>query len=186
MINRKDLYEWCSVPAEELKKRSDLKVKLRVVKDSAEMGEVMARDLVEEIKAANRENRECRAIIPCGPKSWYAPFTRMINEENVSMKNFIGLHMDECLDWQGSTRSSVDPQNFRSFMEANFYAPVREELRTPENQRFYPRPDNLEQMHALAMEKQPDYHVGGAGGRTAMLHTIRHVGNLIPPSRWTI
>ena len=47
MIDRKRLYEWCSVPAEELKKREDLKVKLRVVKDSAEMGEVMARDLVE-------------------------------------------------------------------------------------------------------------------------------------------
>ena len=163
MIERKDLYEWCSIPAEELKKRSDLKVKLRVVKDSAEMGEVMARDLVEEIKAANRENRECRAIIPCGPKSWYVPFARMINEEEVSMKNFMGLHMDECLDWQGRLLPEGDPQNFRAFMEANFYGAVREELRTPENQRFYPRPDNLEEMHALAMEQQPDITLGGWG-----------------------
>ena len=83
MIDKKELYKWCSVTPEELKQRTDLKVKLRVVKDSAEMGEVMARDLVEEIKLANRENRECRAIIPCGPKSWYKPFARMINEEEV-------------------------------------------------------------------------------------------------------
>ncbi len=163
MIDRKKLYKWCAVSAEELKKSKDLKVRLRVVKDSAEMGEIMARDLVEEIKAANRENRECRAIIPCGPKSWYKPFTRMINEEEVSMKNFIGLHMDECLDWQGRLLPENDPQNFHTFMEANFYGPVRKELRTPESQRFYPRPDNLEQMHALAMEKQPDITLGGWG-----------------------
>lgn len=163
MIDRKKLYKWCSVPAEELKKRNDLKVRLRVVKDSIEMGEVMAWDLVEEIKRANRENRECRAIIPCGPKSWYKPFTRMINEEDVSMKNFIGLHMDECLDWQGRLLPENDPQNFHTFMEANFYGPVRKELRTPEGQRFYPRPDNLEQMHSLAMEKQPDITLGGWG-----------------------
>ena len=84
MIDRKKLYKWCADSAEELKKSKDLKVRLRVVKDSAEMGEIMARDLVEEIKAANRENRECRAIIPCGPKSWYKPFTRIcpINRKN--------------------------------------------------------------------------------------------------------
>ena len=81
----------------------------------------------------------------------------------MSMKNFMGLHMDECLDWQGRLLPEGDPQNFRAFMEANFYGAVREELRTPENQRFYPRPDNLEEMHALAMEQQPEITLGGWG-----------------------
>ena len=41
MIDRKKLYKWCAVSAEELKKSKDLKVRLRVVKDSAEMGEII-------------------------------------------------------------------------------------------------------------------------------------------------
>ena len=79
------------------------------------------------------------------------------------MKNFIGLHMDECLDWQGRLLPKDDPQNFRTFMEQNFYGPIREELRTPISQRHYPTPDNLEFMHKLAMEKRPDITRGGWG-----------------------
>ncbi|MGA2977831.1 MAG: hypothetical protein ABSF77_21220 [Spirochaetia bacterium] len=45
--------------------------------------------------------RELRAIIPCGPGCWYAPFIRLVNERAVSLKRFVVYHMDECLDWQG-------------------------------------------------------------------------------------
>lgn len=119
MIDRKKLYEWCSVPADKLQGNPNLKVPLRVVRDSAHMGEVMARDLVEEIKLANKEKRQIRAIIPCGPMAWYVPFARMINEERVSMKNFIGLHMDECLDWHYPT-----PDNLAFMHEKAMEAPV--------------------------------------------------------------
>ena len=163
MIDRKKLYEWCSVPADKLQGNPNLKVPLRVVRDRAHMGEVMARDLVEEIKLANKEKRQIRAIIPCGPMAWYVPFARMINEERVSMKNFIGLHMDECLDWQGRLLDEDDPQNFHSFMQKNFYGAIDEELRTPEEQRFYPTPDNLAFMHEKAMEAPVDITLGGWG-----------------------
>lgn len=55
-----------------------------MIKDSAEMGEVMARDFAEEIKQANNEGRSIRAIVPCGPKCWYTPFAPMVNQEKVS------------------------------------------------------------------------------------------------------
>ena len=163
MIDRKKLYEWCSIPAEKLMDHPGRKVPFRRVRDSREMGEVMARDLVEEIKDANRHNREIRAIIPCGPMAWYVPFARIINEEDVSMKHFIGLHMDECLDWQGQLLHEDDPQNFHSFMQKNFYGAVREELRTPESQRFYPTPYNLELMREKAAEAPVDITLGGWG-----------------------
>lgn len=163
MIDKKKLYRWCGIPAEELASHPERKVPLRVVKDSREMGEVMARDLVEEIKAAGRENRQIRAIIPCGPMAWYVPFARMINEEGVSMKHFVGLHMDECLDWQGRLLHEDDPQNFRSFMERNFYGAVRAELRAPACQRFYPAPDNLDLMRQKAAEAPVDITLGGWG-----------------------
>jgi len=52
-ISKRDLYKWCSIPASELEGHPDLKIPFRMVKDSKEMGELMARELVDEIKAAN-------------------------------------------------------------------------------------------------------------------------------------
>jgi glucosamine-6-phosphate deaminase len=98
MIDKKQLYGWCAIKADELVGHKDLKVNFRMVQSSEKMGELMARDFVDEIKKANEEKRVFRAIVPCGPKSWHAPFTRMINEERVSLKNLIVFHMDECLD----------------------------------------------------------------------------------------
>ena len=66
MINKKELYQWCTVPREELMNHPDRKVPLRIVKDAEELGEVMARDFVEDIKQANKENRDYHAIVPCG------------------------------------------------------------------------------------------------------------------------
>src|SRR6185295_9421939 len=85
-INIKELHKWCKVPADKLVNHPDLKIPFRLVEDSAKMGEVMARDLVNEINAANNEGRPVRAIVPCGPKSWYAPFTRIVNEEKISLR----------------------------------------------------------------------------------------------------
>ena len=54
---------------EQLCDHPDRRVPLRIVRRQA-LGEVMARDFVEDIKAANREGRVYRAIVPCGPKQW--------------------------------------------------------------------------------------------------------------------
>ena len=66
-ISKRDLYKWCSIPVEELEGHPDLKVPFRLVKDSKEMGELMAREFVNEIKKATEEGRIYRAIVPCGP-----------------------------------------------------------------------------------------------------------------------
>lgn len=162
-MDRKKLYEWCSIPMEQLCDHPDRRVPLRIVRDAEALGEVMARDFVEDIKAANREGRVYRAIVPCGPKQWYEPFARMVNEENVSLNNMICYHMDENLDWEGKLLSENDPNNFRTFMHRYFYEAVRPELRVREENRHYLTPYNCAEMTAEIRAAEIDYTLGGWG-----------------------
>ncbi|MDR0409406.1 MAG: hypothetical protein LBH18_03310 [Spirochaetaceae bacterium] len=163
MIDKKELLKWCRVKSADLINHPERRVPLRIVRDSAEMGRLMARELADEIIKANAEKRQCVAVIPCGPRCWYKPFTDLVNAENVSMKNFVGLHMDECLNWEGKLLKEKDPNNFRAYMEIHFYGNVHKELQAPAAQRYYPTPANLEAMHELAMSLPIDITLGGWG-----------------------
>ena len=99
MIDRQPLYQWCQIPYEKLENHPELKTPFRLCKDSNEMGWIMARELVDEIESHNQLGEQTRAIIPCGPSCWYQPFTALVNQERVSLKNLVVFHMDECLDW---------------------------------------------------------------------------------------
>ena len=123
-----DLYKWCSVQSDDFTYHPDLKIPFRMVEDSTAMGELIAREFADAISNANAQGKPFRAIVPCGPKCWYAPFTRIINEENISLRNLFVFHMDECLDWQGRLLPSSHPYNFRSFMEEHFYGGLAEHL----------------------------------------------------------
>ena len=175
-IDIKDLHNWCKIPVEKLVDHPDLKIPFRLVADSAEMGEVMARDFVNEIKKANTEKRPIRAIVPCGPKSWYAPFTRIVNEEKVSLRNLVVFHMDECLDWEGRTLPKNDPYNFRTFMEKYFYGGILPDLAVPLESRFFPTPALIDSIKEKINEAPVDITLGGWGqdGHIAYNQTRRH------------
>lgn len=162
MIKKEQLYEWCRISADDLSKRAS-KIPYRIVKDSKEMGTVMAEELVREIQEANAEKKTYRAIVPCGPSCWYEPFTRMVNERNVSLKNLVVFHMDECLDWEGGLLDEGDPYNFRSFMEKNFYAPVKKELAVPWEQRFFLEPATVQEIGKEIYSAPIDITYGGWG-----------------------
>lgn len=162
-IDLKELFAWCKIPAEELEGHSRLKIPFRMVRDSVEMGEVMAREFVDEIKSANTRNEIFRAIVPCGPKCWYEPFIRMVNAEKISLRNLVVFHMDECLDWQGKTLHPSHPYNFRSFMEKHFYGGIANELAVPADQRWFPTPSNMELIREKISEGPLDLTLGGWG-----------------------
>jgi glucosamine-6-phosphate deaminase len=175
-ISLKELHEWCSIPVEKLADHPQIRIPFKMVKDSDEMGEVMAKALINEIISHNKKNEPTRTIVPCGPKSWYAPFVRIVNEEKVSLKNLFVFHMDECLDWQGDLLPKNHPYNFRSFMEAYFYNGIDNDLAVPENQRFFPVPHNIAKIRQ-AIEAAPiDITLGGWGqdGHLAYNQTRRH------------
>ena len=91
------LKQWCEIPAECLEDHRARKIPFRLCESSGEMGDIMAQELVAEIRAAQAGGQEIRAIIPCGPSCWYEPFTRLVNAEQVSLENLVVFHMDECL-----------------------------------------------------------------------------------------
>ncbi len=162
-VEVRQLYEWCRVPAKELVGHPDLQVPFRMVADSAEMGALMARELVDLIETNNKADKATRAIIPCGPSCWYAPWTGEVNGRGVSLKNLTVFHMDECLDWQGRLLAKGHPYNFRTFMEEHFYGGVKPDLNVPEAQRFWPGPDNIAAIRAAVSEAPVDVTYGGWG-----------------------
>ncbi len=175
-IDRKDLYEWCKVPAEELEGHPKRRVPFRMVADSAAMGALMARELVEEIEGANARGQELRAVIPCGPSCWYEPFTTLVNSRKVSLKRFVVYHMDECLDWQGRELPRAHPYSFRGYMEKYFYEPVRADLTVPEANRFWLTPATMERVREEIKLHPPQVTFGGWGqdGHIAYNQARRH------------
>ena len=175
-VRPQDLYRWCRIPAEQLCARPERRVPLRLVRDSGEMGEVMARDLTDIIEQNNALGQPTRAIVPCGPTCWYAPWTARVNLRCISLKNLFVFHMDECLDWQGRPLPRNHPYNFRSFMERHFYGGIAPELNVPERQRFWLAPDTIPPVRA-ALETAPiDLTLGGWGqdGHIAYNQARRH------------
>lgn len=175
-VNINDLYNWCKVPATQLVNHPDLKVPFRLVSNSAEMGEVMARDFINDIKAANAEGKTITAIVPCGPKCWYQPFARIVNHEKVTLRHMTVFHMDECLNWEGKLLPKNHPYNFRAFMEKYFYADILPELAVPTGQRYFPTPASMDTIKAKIEEADIDITLGGWGqdGHIAYNQARRH------------
>ncbi len=176
MIESQILYQWCKFPYGELVDHPALKIPFRLCEDSTEMGWIMARELVDEIKAHNASGEPTRAIIPCGPSCWYQPFASLINQERVSLKNLVVFHMDECLDWQGRELPRDHPYSFRGVMESVFYNPIDSDLGVPVENRIWLRPNNIEQVYKWIWEAPIDITYGGWGqdGHIAYNQARRH------------
>jgi glucosamine-6-phosphate deaminase len=162
-ISKKDLIVWCKIPVSELENHPKLKVKFNICRDSVEMAQIMAQMLVEEIKEHNARGEPTRAIIPCGPLGWYKPFTELVNNEGVSLRECVIFHMDECLDWQGKALPKNHPFNFRTYMENNFYGPILPELKVPEQNRNWLDATNIDEIQQKIESTTIDITFGGWG-----------------------
>jgi glucosamine-6-phosphate deaminase len=157
------LHKWCSVPVDKLAGHPGLKIPLRVVKDSAVLGELMAGEFIDDIALRNEQHLPTRAIVPCGPMAWYEPFRRLVNRRRVSLKNLHVFHMDECLDWQGRLLSAGHPYNFRATMEKVFYGGIDADLAVPANQRHFLTPSNMDEIAEEIASGGIDCTLGGWG-----------------------
>ena len=175
-VTKEQLFGYCSIPAEELENHPERKVPFRLVQNSEEMGNLMARELVTLIEDNNSMNWQTRAIIPCGPSCWYRPFTELINERKVSLKNLVVFHMDECLDWQGRLLPENHPHNFRTEMEKRFYDPVAKELAVEKENRNFCTPEDIDSLHEKIWSAPIDVAFGGWGqdGHIACNQARRH------------
>jgi len=162
-IDPRKLRHWCAIPAAKLPGHPELRVCYRQVADSAELGALMAKELVEVIEENNKQGRATRAIVPCGPTCWYEPFRLLVKTRAISLKGLHVFHMDECLDWQGKPLPTGHPYNFKTFMERHFYGGIRPELAVPEGQRYWLLPATMEQVRVAINEAPVDITVGGWG-----------------------
>jgi len=172
----RSLYDWCSVPVDELVSHPKRRVPFRLCASSEEMGALMARELVDEIQLHNAAGEPTRAIIPCGPACWYRPFTDLVNFERVSLKRLTVFHMDECLDWQGRELPRLHPYSFRGFMERQFYDPVDPTLAVPEDSRLWLTPRSMDSIREQLSAQPADITYGGWGqdGHIAYNQARRH------------
>jgi glucosamine-6-phosphate deaminase len=175
-IEPRELYEWCQIPGSELENHPQLKTPFRLCQDSAEMGAIMARELVDEIQRHNQQGEITRAIIPCGPSCWYEPFTTLVNREQVSLRNLEVFHMDECLDWQAQELPLGHPYSFRGEMLARFYDPVEAHLAVREANRHWLNAKNVAEIQEKIWSAPIDITYGGWGqdGHIAYNQARRH------------
>jgi glucosamine-6-phosphate deaminase len=175
-FSKKNLFDWCRIPVSELVFHPSLKIPFRLCQDSQEMGALMARELLDEIIFHNNRNEPTHAIIPCGPTCWYQPFTDLVNQEHVNLRNLLVFHMDETLDWQGRELPYNHPLNFRGYMERHFYDPVAPELSVPLENRFWLTPRTLDSIIDRIAHTPIDITYGGLGqdGHIAYNQARRH------------
>ena len=176
IMTPQELYPWCKIPYQELEHHPQHKIPFRLCADSAQMGQIMARELVDEIRAHNLRGEATRAIIPCGPTCWYRPFTDLVNAEKVSLRRLVVFHMDECLDWQGRELPRKHPFCFRGYMEEHFYAPVDAGLAVPPQNRHWLNARNIQEIGDLIHAASIDITYGGWGqdGHIAYNQARRH------------
>ena len=176
MITPRALYEWCQVRYDKLESDANCKIPFRLCLDSAEIGKLMAQELVDEIRAHNARGERTRAIIPCGPACWYDPFVRLVNSEQVDLHGLVVFHMDECLDWQGRELPRNHPFSFRGYMERQFYNPINPDLMVPEENRYWLNASNMAQVAEAIWAEPLDITYGGWGqdGHIAYNQARRH------------
>ena len=175
-VSAADLKEWCRIPYTELEGHPELRVPFRLSGCSAEMGLTMAQELVHEIRVHSECGEQTRAIIPCGPSCWYSPFAKLVNREQVPLRDLVVFHMDDCLDWQARELPRGHPYNFRSVMERAFYEPIDPRLAVPEENRLWLNPATLPDVRDRIWAEPLDITIGGWGqdGHVAYNQARRH------------
>lgn len=135
---REDMAKLLEMPLEEMDAWSPVNV--RVFETWPPTMETMARIMVDQIIANNRENKITTLILPVGPVEQYPIAAEISNRERVSWKNVWTFNMDEYLDWEGRPIPDDHPMSFHGAMKRYLFDRLDEELRIPEEQRWFPDP----------------------------------------------
>lgn len=102
-----------------------------------------ARVFLNEMRKKNSENKQMVAILPVGPTEVYSRIVRIVNLENISLKNLIVINMDEYCNEDGSDFIEYESNfSFRRFMDENFYEKLKPELAVRTENRIFPDPKN--------------------------------------------
>lgn len=144
-ISKQALFDWCSIPAEDLCKQENLKVKLVIHEDRESTMRMIGNMMADEVIAHNRAGKITKWVLPAGPMDEYDIFIARVNSERISLRNLFIFHMDDFLDWEGRPFPVADTyESLEGTMNAGFYDRIDPELNVPMEQRFWPRIQDLD------------------------------------------
>lgn len=140
------------------------KIPVKTLGDSGEVFYELALEMVRTITENNRRNKPTVLICPVGPVGHYPIFVRLVNEGGISLKNCYFFNMDEYLNDDGSYIDKSDPLSFRGFMDREVYGRINPDLLMPEENRFFPNPEDPEALDRKMEELGgADLCIGGIG-----------------------
>lgn len=137
-LSREDMQRLLAMPLEEMDAWSPVKV--LVFEERRHAMEAMARSMVETIRENNAQGKITTFILPVGPVEQYPIAAEISNRERISWKNVWTFNMDEYLDWEGRPIPEDHPMSFHGAMKRYLFDLLDEELRIPEEQRWFPDP----------------------------------------------
>lgn len=141
------MYEYYQISAQQLGEGA--KIPLLKLGDSGEVFYELALEMVREIRANNAAGKHTVFICPVGPVGQYPIFVRLVNQEQLSLKNCWFINMDEYLNDDDSWIDTASPLSFRGFMQREVYGKIDPALLMPEEQRIFPDPTCPERIPQL-------------------------------------
>ena len=141
------MYEYYQISAQQLGEGA--KIPLLKLGDSGEVFYELALEMVREIRANNAAGKHTVFICPVGPVGQYPIFVRLVNQEQLSLKNCWFINMDEYLNDDDSWIDTASPLSFRGFMQREVYGKIDPALLMPEVQRIFPDPPCPERIPQL-------------------------------------
>ena len=154
--------DYYHISAQELGKGA----KLPILKlgDSGEVFYEMAAEMCAAIRANNAAGKPTVFICPVGPVGQYPIFVRLVNREQLSLRNCWFINMDEYLTDDGQWIAEENPLSFRGFMDRTVYTKVDPDLLMPPEQRVFPDPADPGKVDRLIEELGGvDIAFGGIG-----------------------
>ena len=122
--------------------------KFNLTENVDELNRQIARQAVDAIKSAGKEDRQILIIMPVGPLN-YSYWADLCNTEKASCRHLVTMSMDEYLDKDGNYIDKKHPLSFRRYIDDTLVKNLQPELRPlPENVNF-PDPHSPEKTTAI-------------------------------------
>ena len=138
------LAQMLKVPAEELKKHTDIPIS--ILPDMDSYYDHIARHMADLIIANNKQGKNTKMILPVGPTQQYPVFAKIVNKERIDCRNLYTFNMDEYLDWQARPIPSDHPMSFKGCMKDILWSLIDSDLRMSETQMFFPDPQRIDRL----------------------------------------
>lgn len=80
-LTKEEIFQWCSIPRDELPKMDGLKAKIALYPEKHEMMKALGNLMADEVIAHNKQGIPTKWVLPAGPTEEYDTFIARVNAE---------------------------------------------------------------------------------------------------------